>query len=110
MFINSASSLRSLSAHGVIEKALKLDPDSIEDVQIKAKEMANQLEQGTTEISFNKTRLIVAAALLLIMLVFAIGTAFFQQLAQIHIMLVHAFELILGIIAGLLGGEVLAKR
>lgn len=64
-------------------------------------------EEG--EFVFNIKRLVVAAVLLVVILVFAIGTAFFDQLAQIHTMLVHAFELVLGLIAGLLGGEAIAK-
>ncbi len=61
------------------------------------------------EFAFNKIRLLVAAGLLLMVLVFAIGTAFFSQLSAIHTMLIHAFELILGLLAGLLGGEAIAK-
>lgn len=61
------------------------------------------------ELKFNIGRLVIAATLLVIILVFAIGTAFYNELSQIHTMLVHAFELILGLIAGLLGGEVIAN-
>ena len=77
---------------------------------------ASQSEQVKTlndtsdkAFTFNIKRLLVAAGLLIILLAFAIGTAFFEQLAQIHTMLLHAFELILGVVAGLLGGEVIAK-
>jgi len=67
-------------------------------------------EQATVEqLKFNISRLLISAVLLIVILSFAVGTAFYKELSQIHTMLVHAFELILGLIAGLLGGEVIAK-
>ena len=74
-------------------------------------EPGEPLPAGTKEgeFVFNIKRLAIAAILLVVILLFAIGTAFFDQLAQIHTMLVHAFELVLGLLAGLLGGEAIAK-
>lgn len=66
-------------------------------------------EQGHKEITFNTKRLSTAAMLLVVLLAAVIGTAFFEQLAKVHTMLMHAFELILGATVGLLGGEVIAK-
>lgn len=96
MFIQSVSSSRILTSPRAASGSGGVDA-------------AKATRVNEREFEFNIRRLVIAASLLVVILSFAIATAFFDQLAQIHTMLVHAFELVLGLIAGLLGGEAIAK-
>ncbi len=90
--------------------AFTKDPNTIPNPQVAAQTAANQIRVQTA-VRFSWGHLAVAILLLVIILFAAIYTGNHQdKLGNLYNVLVHAFELILGAVVGLLTGEAISNQ
>ena len=92
-----------------IEAALRLRPDTIPNFDYHATALAMQVEDQMPKPRFSWGRLGVAVGLLVLIGGFGIWSTTVPALDAWSKMLLHGFELILGAVAGLLGGEAASK-
>jgi hypothetical protein len=98
----------SLTVNKALEEAMQIDPKAISNLQ---QEVTRRAKQVTREISglFIWGRFVVA----IILLVAIFGAGIYTTLIDLEDwskVLLHSFELVLGLVLGLLGGEAAAKR
>jgi hypothetical protein len=98
----------SLTINSAIEKAISINPKGIKNPQREAKKRSAQVvKQASGKLSW--IRLILAVLLLVAILVAGLY-ADVKNLADWSKVLLHSFELLLGLVIGLLGGEAAAQR
>lgn len=88
------------------EEALNINPQKISNLQ----QLANQkAEEVSVSWEFNWVRLGIAFLVLIFIAVAGIYTSV-QDLQDWSKMFLHSFEIILGLLVGLLGGEAIANN
>lgn len=98
-----------LSAASIsLEDALRTDPGSITDPATEATRRAQQLKRQVAG-EFSWGRLAVAVLLLLGLFFATIYTSQEPGLEDFYKILLHSFELVLGLVIGLLSGEAISR-
>lgn len=87
-----------------LETALATDPESVTNRAVEAAKIAAEIGRETKG-TFSWGRLALAVVLLLGLLFATIYTGQQDKLVELYKVQLHAFEVLLGVVVGLLGGE-----
>jgi type VI protein secretion system component VasF len=92
-----------------LQDAIQAQPTNPQEAAHAASATADQI-QNQVAGSFAWGRFVVAIAVLALIFVGCIYTAHDDKLQELYKVMTHGFELLLGIVLGLIGGEAAARR